>query len=76
MNKITTDEGYDKALQWLVKRAETIANPLLSPEQKAAERAKYDEVERECLKYRMPHLFTELEQPKEEPKKPTLDDFF
>jgi hypothetical protein len=68
MNKITTDEGYSKALQWLVERSQKIANPLADEATKTADRGKYDAVERECLRYRNPWLF-------EDEKKTSLDDY-
>jgi hypothetical protein len=56
MKRIENDEQYQKSLDWLVERSKMLANPLVDLAEKARVRALYDAVEREVIRYRMPHI--------------------
>lgn len=75
--KITDDAGYNKALEWMVERAQMIEkgdidhkNPLKDKadreqwkQQRAEHMRKYDLVEKEVMLYRHPKLMRQ-EEPK------------
>jgi hypothetical protein len=56
MKRIENDEQYHKSLDWLVERSKMLANPLLDPAEKTRLHALYEAVEREVIRYRMPHI--------------------
>lgn len=51
--RITNDEQYAKALQWLVEKAQLLDHPLLEPEKKERLMKLYDFVAERVRKYRL-----------------------
>lgn len=50
--KITTEEQYQRALEWLVKKAQEIEHPLLDEQKRKELMQKYDYVTEKVLEYK------------------------
>lgn len=50
--KITTEEQYQRALEWLVKKAQEIEHPLLDEKKRQELMQKYDYVTEKVLEYK------------------------
>jgi len=50
--KITTEEQYQRALEWLVKKAQEIEHPLLDEQKRQELMQKYDYVTEKVLEYK------------------------
>lgn len=54
--KITNDEQYQRALEWLVKKAREIEHPLLDEKKRQELMQKYDYVTEKVLEYKREQL--------------------
>lgn len=62
MKKIETREQREQSLEWMVKTAQELEHPLITPEQKAKKQAVYDYVSSQVQDYNE-ILFAGMEYP-------------